>query len=659
MKHCIFDGNILAQLHPFEPMSLSKKIFATLSLVASFMAANAQLSLQDSLWQLIDSRPNDTLKVLHYLDLGMEYEMTQPDSAIIIYEKARDLSEALSYPIGYCRYANAVAYPLEILDRLDEKDSILFRAVALCEKHGLRRELARKYHSLGVSEQFRRNYEQSIEWYLKGLKIVDELKDSAMYTAFYNNLGSVFKGLGQNEKAYEYGEKALNIHRARGRKSGIASAQLNLGILDVRFLQYEKALMRYEEALKISEELEDYEGIVISRINMTDVLIGQKKYDEALRNVEACDSIVMVLNSARYKMLMLQAKGSALQYLKRYEESLTSLNEAENLAIQIGEKERLSAIYKEKSSIYEVKGDFENALANLKLHYEYADSVANEGIENNINELEVKYKAEKSERELLGKSLELEKQKSRTRQRGSMLIGAAIFFVVLIVLFFQRQRLNTQKLVAAQKQKELELVQMREHERSRIASDMHDDLGSGLTSIKLLSEVALRKAHTVEEQKDLEKISGKSNELVSKMSEIIWAMNPANDTLHNLVAYTRAYAAQFLDEANIKLQFESKIENAESIVTGEMRRDVFLVIKEILNNTVKYAEASAVTISLISKNSKLMAAIGDNGIGIDVSKARIGSQGIQGMKKRIENLNGSFEIKNDGGTHVNFLVPLL
>ncbi|MFM9985889.1 MAG: tetratricopeptide repeat protein [Flavobacteriales bacterium] len=628
---------------------------AFLLLLACGLKVSAQ---RDSLWALIRSGNEDTTAVLHYLDLGMEYELSQPDSAIIIYTMARDLSEKLNYPMGYCKYANAVAYPLELFGRLDEKDSILWRSVDICQKMGYRRELARKYHSLGISDQMRRNYTASADLYLKGMTIVEELKDTAMLTAFYNNLGSVFKGLGQNEKAYQYIDKALSIHRARGRKSGIATAQINLGILDIRSKNYEKALERYHEALQISNELNDIEGIIICHVNMADIYLGQKEIDAALASIAVSDSLSKILESPRYIMLTLQAKASALKLKGDNTGSIDALLKTEVLAKELDEKERLSAIYFDLSENYENTGEFDKALLNYKLFHAYADSVAGEGVENNINELELKFKTAQKERELLAKDLEIEKQSAANKLRGALLIITVVLLLALVLFFIQRQRINNQKLLNVERASQLETLQSREKERTRIAADMHDDLGSGLTSIKLLSEIALRNAKAGEEHKELSRISEKSNELVHKMSEIIWAMNPDHDTLANLVAYIRSYAARFLDEAQFTFSFDEKLQNPEKQISGEFRRNVFLIIKEALNNAVKYSQGNAVHILLNADGEGMQIEIRDNGTGISSDKIRIGSQGITGMQKRAISLGGQVSIIQDDGTTIRLQVPI-
>lgn len=613
---------------------------------------------RDSLWNLIRLNKDDTSKVLLYLDLGLEYELSQPDSAIVVYNLARDLSEKLNYPLGYCRYANAVAYPLEIYGRLDEKDSILWRAVEICRSLGYRRELARKYHSLGISQQMRRNYTASADLYLQGMTIVEEIKDTSMMTAFYNNLGSVFKGLGQNEKAYQYIEKALQVHRARGKKSGIATAQINLGILDTRAKNLDLALQRYQEALSISNELNDVEGIIICHVNMADVYLAEKRIDDALASIAISDSLSQLLESPRYVMLSFQARASALKLKGDTKGSIDALLKAEVLAKELDEKERLSAIYYDLADNYEQQGAFDLALKNYKLYHAYADSVAGEGVENNINELEIKFKTAQKERELLAKDLEIERQRATNTLRGGLLIATIILLVGLVIFYLQRQRINKQHVLSIERAAQLETLQLREKERSRIAADMHDDLGSGLTSIKLLSEIALRNAKAGEEHKELSRISEKSNELVHKMSEIIWAMNPEHDSLVNLVAYIRSYAARFLDEARFDFRFDEKLWSPEKQVSGEFRRTVFLIIKEALNNAVKYSGGNLVTMSVITSADEMRIEIRDNGKGFETGNTRVGSQGISGMQKRAGSLGGEFSITNEPGVSINLKVPI-
>lgn len=196
----------------------------------------------------------------------------------------------------------------------------------------------------------------------------------------------------------------------------------------------------------------------------------------------------------------------------------------------------------------------------------------------------------------------------------------------------------------------------KQEERNRISADMHDELGSGVTAIRLLSELAKTK------MKDpilpeIDKISNSASELISKMNTIIWTMKSSNDTVDNMIAYVRSYAYEFLDNADIicKLDYPDNIPAIE--MSGEKRRNIFLCIKESLNNIVKHANATVVTISF-RLGPHLVIQIHDNGVGVNPEKIREFSSGMTNMRKRMENIDGHFGIRSNDGTTITLSVPL-
>jgi len=192
-----------------------------------------------------------------------------------------------------------------------------------------------------------------------------------------------------------------------------------------------------------------------------------------------------------------------------------------------------------------------------------------------------------------------------------------------------------------------------ENERSRVASDMHDDLGSGLTKIKYLSDIPLQS----EKIKDnLPKIKSIATDLVENMSEIIWALKEENDTLENLLTYIKKYAAEYLDENSIEVKFSIPSDVPNVIIKGDIRRNIFLTLKEILHNVVKHAQATHVEVE-IKLDNNLGILIHDNGIGFDAEKIKSGN-GLKNMKKRMEKLNGTFNCLNNSGTQINLQIPM-
>jgi signal transduction histidine kinase len=185
---------------------------------------------------------------------------------------------------------------------------------------------------------------------------------------------------------------------------------------------------------------------------------------------------------------------------------------------------------------------------------------------------------------------------------------------------------------------------------------MHDELGSGVTAIRLMSEIAIQKTKD-KPVEEISKISYNANELMTKMNAIIWSMNAGNDTLGSTIAYIRSYASEYLD--NFKIDYKINVPQTIPAVemTGNKRRNVFLVVKESLNNIMKHARASKVEVN-ITVNHSLAISISDNGIGINSEKRNNFGNGLKNMQRRMENIGGSFAIHSNGGTTVQIEAPL-
>jgi signal transduction histidine kinase len=196
---------------------------------------------------------------------------------------------------------------------------------------------------------------------------------------------------------------------------------------------------------------------------------------------------------------------------------------------------------------------------------------------------------------------------------------------------------------------QLAIIKAQQEERNRISADMHDDLGAGMTTIRLYSELAKNKlgANPIPE---IDKISSSANELLNKMNAIIWSMSSSNDSLGNMIAYIRSYALEYFENSGVacRISIPENLPNIE--VTGKIRRNVFLVVKEALNNILKHAKATEVTITLIRVDHGLTLYIQDNGVGINFDQLRQFSNGLINMKKRMTDIDIDFSIERKNGT---------
>jgi signal transduction histidine kinase len=200
-----------------------------------------------------------------------------------------------------------------------------------------------------------------------------------------------------------------------------------------------------------------------------------------------------------------------------------------------------------------------------------------------------------------------------------------------------------------------------EEERARIAHDLHDDLGSGITEMSMLV-ARMKKTYTPDEMSNryLDQVHEKAQEMVAALDEIVWAMNPRHNVLGSLVSYFSLYADRFLGLANICWRLESPPGLADRAVDWRHRHQLFLAFKEALTNVVRHSHATEVRLSIQIEQEQLRITIADNGRGFAPDSATEEMDGMNNMRTRIEKLGGKFEFTSEigHGTVLGFFLPL-
>ena len=195
-------------------------------------------------------------------------------------------------------------------------------------------------------------------------------------------------------------------------------------------------------------------------------------------------------------------------------------------------------------------------------------------------------------------------------------------------------------------------------ERKRISADLHDDIGTGLSKISLLSELVRSQAKTPESRSEAEKIARTSRELLDRIREIIWALNSNNDYLENLVSYIRWYASEYFESSGVSLNLDEPIDIPPTPINGEYRRNVFYSVKEAMHNIVKHAEATEAEIKFRLDKGLFSISVNDNGKGIpEVKQNRFGN-GIKNIMNRMEAVKGNVRIENHDGTKITLTMPV-
>jgi len=186
--------------------------------------------------------------------------------------------------------------------------------------------------------------------------------------------------------------------------------------------------------------------------------------------------------------------------------------------------------------------------------------------------------------------------------------------------------------------------------RNRIASDLHDDIGSTLNSISVYSEVA--KNDPAKRNLSLTMIGESSRKVIDAMSDIVWTINPDNDSFEKIILRLRSLSYNLLRAKNIEFTFKVDETLNELKLSLEKRRNFFLVFKEILNNLVKHSQANRVQILLTHHSNTISLVVRDDGIGFDTTKKYNGN-GLTNIRKRAKEMNAQVSIESGAGIGTN------
>ncbi|HTG55635.1 MAG TPA: triple tyrosine motif-containing protein, partial [Niabella sp.] len=203
-----------------------------------------------------------------------------------------------------------------------------------------------------------------------------------------------------------------------------------------------------------------------------------------------------------------------------------------------------------------------------------------------------------------------------------------------------------------------------EQVRSRLARDLHDDMGSTLSTINILSNMALQQ-QTLDQAKSkayMSTISSSTSQMMEAMDDIVWSINPVNDNVAKMVARMKETAGAILEPQQIDYYFDVMPSVADVHLSMEARREIFLIFKEAINNIVKYAAATLVTFTFNRKGSNLFITIEDNGVGFGMSTpgSAVRGNGLKNMQKRAAMLKGQLSINSQAGkgTSLKLVMPI-
>lgn len=536
-------------------------------------------------------------------------------------------------------------------------------------RKGVEEEVARSLNSIGNIYVFLTNYPLALENYLESLKISEKSKNQKEVANTYNNIGMVYDYTGDLDKGLEYYNRARVAYEALRDKRGLAGTLNNIGLIYKNKRQPEKSITYYQQSLKLFKELNSPYGVAALQNNlgvahgqMNSQAIAIQFHQKALDTNTKIGNSDGVANSNN-------SLGDTYLKLKQFVKADDYFSRGLVTAQQISSKDRMAESFEGLARAREGMNDFKKAFNYSQRARALRDSLYTTEKSEKLYEMEQRYESALKENQIALLHSETELQKAEIKQKNEMieqrnaqllLGGATVFFLgVAVYMFYSRLRLKQKaREDLSRVEQEQALIKSVYEQRLSISKDMHDEIGSGLTQIALLSSSITAKMFEPSLQNELQIISGTSRSLVQSMNEIVWALNPQHETLENLCAYLREQTYNYFEpfDINYTIHLPEQLQNIK--LTNRQRRNIFLVTKEALNNSLKYAKALNISLTMKLDQNEIKFEVMDDGQGFEMDKIRRTANGLKNMKDRIQELKGTFEISSSAkGTTVYYSVP--
>ncbi|MCB0402917.1 MAG: tetratricopeptide repeat protein [Flavobacteriales bacterium] len=636
------------------------------------------------------SANQDSLRVDELLTRAAAAEET--DSSLFYADEALAYAKAHHYPDGMLAAAQFFGKLYAQTGELNKSIELyqnLLKSYAFDAK-----QRSTAYNQIGVYHVYMGHYDSTETYFLKALKIREDLKDSIGVGASLNNLGNVLMTTGDYAKATDYFIRSLKIREAISDSAGIASSTNNLGLIYYKQQKYDEAIRYYHIALKINQgQGINSKGILIL-INLGNIYDEMHELDSAVSYFNVAINQAETFGDARLKSMVYgnmgvtqdkignydlaksyykkalkiriesdDLEGQAIIYnnlggvhisTKNYREAIEYFTKSLSFSEQINFLEATRDNYLGLSTAYEKMGNHQQAVEAYNQYIVLKDSMFNEATNQQIEALNVQYQTERKEKEIAEQKLLISEQQLKNENRYYLLLGvglAALFILITGGFVYRNQKQKQLRLIKENKLKdELAAIAMQNEvhqERLRISTTLNENIGSQLTFILTSVDNIMHRAEALDGlvQRKLSELSVFAKSTITQLRDTIWALNKEELSFEDLKARLYDYVSQAnIAQEHMAFSFESGSHLNYQLNTMQ-GVNIFRIVQEAINNAMKYAAATNVTLRVEEKEDQLCIKITDDGIGFDMAEITLGN-GLENMENRAKAIHAAFEINS-------------
>ncbi|WP_252586762.1 tetratricopeptide repeat protein [Solitalea agri] len=597
----------------------------------------------------------DSNAVKKLLDSAFVLENTSKQAALNCYQSALALSKKINYKLGEAKSLHNSGIVYYGMAEYEKARSFFKNAIDQYKiiKHG--KGMSSCFSNIGNTYQLQDKLDSSLVYYQKAIEISQQYGLTESAGRGYSNMGMVFRKLNQTNKAYDYYTKAFEFAQKSKDSLTMAIALINQGTILDDLGKKEEFYQKQVQALKIGELSNNDYVMKLACLNIGEYFAIKKDYPSAIAYGQKSLAYSLKLDIP-YETERIKPVIARYYFLSgNYKKAEAILLES----IQASKKLEASDItldtYSILQELYETKGDFKQAYKYQTLHKHLSDTIFNETQVKTIHELEVKYQTSQKDKQLATNKLQITEKDLQIQRKNSWIIitvsviGLLLTIVLITYLTYQnRQKLHKQKLIALEKEKEVQLLEAmingEEKERTRIAKDLHDGVGGMLSAAKMhFSAIKSNIQHST----NIEGFDLALSLLDESASEV-------RKTAHNLMPELLTTNGLKDALALFCKRISNPLTSVQFIAIGDIPRfkqsfelSVYRIVQELMNNVIKHSQAKDAIVQMSCHDELLLITVEDDGKGFNQNSEGKNGIGLSSLHSRVESFNGSMKIDSE------------
>ncbi len=674
---------------PIDQSTILLKISESVSTSDSIIFfSKAALSIADKI-------NNDSLKLACYRNLVRAYQQKPyaEDSALVYIPLIDNINVRNNFSeLSYSSNA-AIASLYTQLHQYDDAMKYSQKSLNAAKACSDSKRISRAKINLGEIYRKAFLFDQAMEVFQEAAELAINTDDLPNIISAYRGIAICYDMTKDFTNAEKYFQMALDYSLKNNNEKSLYSPYGNLAVAQWHLKKYDEAINNLHKAVAIGIKYNQC-SLHSDYKNLADVFYEKGNVDSSIFYGKLSLTLAEKNNERLLQMIVHKILANDYKQKGDYKAALEHSEMARNISDTLKVKEREKAIaeveatYKNKENKAKIELLLkENEIQKFKLREKesevYYASLHAEQKENELaivnkdkalqslqllksqqeaanRKLQTEAKAAELEIEKKDKALK-EKQLSEEKLYRNLIIVGALSLIVFGMLLFNRFRLR----------KQLESQMALTSQRKQISADLHDDIGATLSSISIYSEAMKNKYNQGDYTKAMqlaEKIGANSREMMDKMSDIVWAISPGQDTLQQIVDRMVAFATGMLAEKNIKCRFDYNESDFSVSIPMDARKNIYLIFKEAINNIAKYSQCQNVTVQINYVEETLQLNITDDGKGFETSprtplqrRGELGGNGIINMQQRAAEINAQLKLHSEinKGTTVELKYPLV